>query len=86
MKYVYLFSELEQAEERLGGDWDAVRGLLGGKGANLGDMTRLGVPVPPGFTVTTEACMAYLGAGRDGPPWPAPAVALPVNETASQLR
>jgi pyruvate,orthophosphate dikinase len=62
MKYVYLFSELDQAEERLGGSWDAVRGLLGGKGANLGDMTRLGVPVPPGFTVTTEACMAYLGA------------------------
>jgi pyruvate,orthophosphate dikinase len=67
MKYVYLFSELDQAEERLGGNWDAVRGLLGGKGANLGDMTRLGVPVPPGFTVTTEACMAYLGAGERFP-------------------
>ena len=39
---------------------EAVRSLLGGKGANLGDMTRLGVPVPPGFTVTTEACNAYL--------------------------
>ena len=58
-KYVYLFNEVEAAEAACG-DWDAVRGLLGGKGANLGDMTRLGVPVPPGFTVTTEACNAYL--------------------------
>jgi len=64
-KYVYLFSELDQAEAAVGGDWDAVRGLLGGKGANLADMTRLGVPVPPGFTVTTEACNAFLaGDGR----------------------
>ncbi|MGH8792661.1 MAG: pyruvate, phosphate dikinase [Stackebrandtia sp.] len=38
--------------------------LLGGKGANLAEMTRLGLPVPPGFTITTEACRAYLAAGR----------------------
>jgi pyruvate,orthophosphate dikinase len=68
VKYVYLFTELEQAEKYVGGDWDAVRGLLGGKGANLADMTRLGVPVPPGFTVTTEACNAYLAAGEKFPP------------------
>ncbi len=65
-KWVYLFDELDVAEEAVAGDWDAVRGLLGGKGANLAEMTRLGVPVPPGFTVTTRACMAYLRGGE----WP----------------
>ena len=58
-KWVYLFTELEAAEATIG-DWEAVRGLLGGKGANLAEMTRIQVPVPPGFTVTTEACIAYL--------------------------
>ena len=58
-KCVYLFNEVDKIEA-LAGSWDAVRGLLGGKGANLGDMTRLGVPVPPGFTVTTEACNALI--------------------------
>ena len=52
-KYVYRFSE---------GDKDQ-KDLLGGKGANLAEMTRLGLPVPPGFTITTDACRAYL---RDG--------------------
>lgn len=67
-KYVYLFTEVEKAEDHVDGSWDAVRALLGGKGANLADMTRLGVPVPPGFTVTTEACNAYLAAGSQFPP------------------
>jgi pyruvate,orthophosphate dikinase len=58
-KWVYLFNEVEQAEKYCGGDWDKVRGLLGGKGANLADMTRIDLPVPPFFTVTTEACNAY---------------------------
>ncbi|KUM84803.1 MULTISPECIES: pyruvate, phosphate dikinase [Streptomyces] len=40
-------------------------GLLGGKGANLAEMTRLGLPVPPGFTITTEACRAYLATGGE---------------------
>ncbi|MFD6191953.1 pyruvate, phosphate dikinase [Streptomyces sp. NPDC060275] len=40
-------------------------GLLGGKGANLAEMTRLGLPVPPGFTLTTEACRAYLETGAE---------------------
>ncbi|MEW5910035.1 MAG: pyruvate, phosphate dikinase, partial [Thermodesulfobacteriota bacterium] len=62
-KWVYLFSELDEVEKYVGGDWDSVRGLLGGKGANLAEMVRLGVPVPPGFTVTTEACNAYLAQG-----------------------
>ena len=57
-KWVYLFNEVEQAEA-YAGSWDGVRGLLGGKGANLAEMTRIGVPVPPGFTMSTEACIAY---------------------------
>ncbi len=61
-KWIYLFEEVDEAEKYAGG-WDGVRGLLGGKGANLAEMTRIGVPVPPGFTVTTEACNAYLAAG-----------------------
>ena len=53
-KYVYLFSE---------GD-ASMRNLLGGKGANLAEMTKLGFPVPQGFTVTTEACTRYYDDGR----------------------
>ena len=49
MKYVYAFSE---------GNKD-MRELLGGKGANLAEMTKIGLPVPRGFTVTTEACLKY---------------------------
>jgi len=66
-KWVYLFTEVEQAEAHVGNDWGLVRDLLGGKGANLAEMTRIGVPVPPGFTVTTEACNAYLEAGEQFP-------------------
>ncbi len=46
-KWVYLFDEMDQALSYVGGDWEAVRGLLGGKGANLAEMVRLGIPVPP---------------------------------------
>ncbi len=53
-KYVYLFSE---------GNKD-MRELLGGKGANLAEMTRAGMPVPQGFTITTEACTQYYEDGR----------------------
>lgn len=53
-KYVYLFSE---------GD-ASMRNLLGGKGANLAEMTRLGLPVPQGFTITTEACTRYYDDDR----------------------
>ena len=53
-KYVYSFTE---------GNRD-MKDLLGGKGANLAEMTTLGLPVPPGFTITTEACRAYLAAGE----------------------
>src|SRR5690606_35812377 len=66
-KWVYAFDEIDQAQESVGGEWEAARALLGGKGANLGDMTRIGVPVPPGFTITTEACNAFLAAGEEFP-------------------
>jgi len=66
-KWVYAFDEVGDAEDKVGGSWDGVRSLLGGKGANLGEMTRLGVPVPPGFTVSTEACNAYAAAGETFP-------------------
>ena len=54
-RYVYDFAE---------GNKDQ-KDLLGGKGANLAEMTRLGLPVPPGFTITTDACRAYLRDGRE---------------------
>ncbi len=66
-KWVYTFQQVEEAEKHVGGVWEKVRGLLGGKGANLADMTRIGVPVPPGFTVTTEACNAYIDGGEKFP-------------------
>ena len=53
-KYVYLFNE---------GNKD-MRNLLGGKGANLAEMTNIGLPVPRGFTVTTEACNKYYDDGK----------------------
>jgi len=48
-KYVYLFNDIDDALGRFDGDWEALRGLLGGKGANLFDATSLGIPVPPGL-------------------------------------
>lgn len=53
-KFVYLFKESDQS----------MRNLLGGKGANLGEMTSLGLPIPPGFTVSTEACTKYYDDGQ----------------------
>src|SRR5581483_6245601 len=50
----------------------SMRDLLGGKGANLCEMARMGLPVPPGFVITTEACRQYYAAGRRLPEglWP----------------
>ena len=62
-KWVYLFDEVAEAE-KYAGSWEGVRGLLGGKGSGLADMTRAGVPVPPGFTVTTEACNEFRKTGN----------------------
>ncbi|MET7902656.1 pyruvate, phosphate dikinase [Streptomyces sp. NPDC005355] len=56
-KFVYDFTE---------GNKD-LKDLLGGKGANLAEMTNLGLPVPPGFTITTEACKVYLDSGEEPP-------------------
>ena len=53
-KYVYMFSEGNEM----------MRDLLGGKGANLAAMVNLGLPVPQGFTVTTEACNEYYADGK----------------------
>ena len=66
-KWVYLYEDVDEVEQLVGGSWDKVKALLGGKGANLAEMWRIGVPVPPGFTVTTEACNAYLAAGEKFP-------------------
>ena len=63
-KWVYLYNEVKQVENRAGGSWDGVKAIVGGKGAGLLDMTRARVPVPPFFTVTTEACNAYQKAGK----------------------
>ncbi len=68
--YVYDFST---------GDKDQ-KDLLGGKGANLAEMTKLGLPVPPGFTITTEACQAYLAAGAQPDE-----LAVQVSEHLAQL-
>jgi pyruvate,orthophosphate dikinase len=68
-RWVYLFTALDELEQTVKpSSWDDVRALLGGKGANLAEMTRLGAPVPPGFTVTTAACNAYLANDRQFPP------------------
>jgi pyruvate,orthophosphate dikinase len=61
-KLVYLFGD-----GRSDGHHD-LRNLLGGKGAGLAEMSSLGIPVPPGFTITTEVCNAYYGLGRSYPP------------------
>ncbi len=56
-RYVYDFSEGSASQ----------RDLLGGKGANLAEMTNIGLPVPPGFTISTDACRAYLETGAEPP-------------------
>ena len=54
-KYCYLFTEGNAK----------MRELLGGKGANLAEMNLIGIPVPPGFTITTEVCTEYYAHGKD---------------------
>ena len=56
-KWVYDFAEGDASQKN----------LLGGKGANLAEMTNLGLPVPPGFTITTEACNAYREGDQEFP-------------------
>src|SRR3954465_9060756 len=61
-KYVYLFGN-----KKADGD-GSMKPLLGGKGANLAEMTRIGLPVPPGFTITTEVCSYFYAHDRSYPP------------------
>src|ERR1700748_1198761 len=61
MKYVYSFGD-GSAEGKAD-----MRNLLGGKGANLAEMCSLGLPVPPGFTITTEVCVGYYANGKKLP-------------------
>ncbi|NNJ64342.1 MAG: pyruvate, phosphate dikinase [Xanthomonadales bacterium] len=67
-KYVYLFNDFDEVRAKFDKDWEGVRSLLGGKGANLLDATEQNIPVPPGFTVTTEGCNDYLAEGGQFPP------------------
>ena len=60
-KWVYVFSK-----EMTDGDAD-MRNLLGGKGANLAEMSKLGLPVPPGFTITTEVCNEFYANNKNFP-------------------
>ena len=60
-KYVYAFGN-----KKADGD-GSMKALLGGKGANLAEMTRIGLPVPPGFTITTEVCTYYYAHKRTYP-------------------
>ncbi|MGQ4569174.1 pyruvate, phosphate dikinase [Dermabacteraceae bacterium P9123] len=73
-QYVYPFSEGSREQ----------KDLLGGKGANLAEMTRLGIPVPPGFTVTTHACRSYLSEGQE-PPELAAQVSAALEDVAREL-
>ena len=61
-KYVYKFFNKEVCE----GSAD-MKNLLGGKGANLSEMTSLGLPIPPGFVVSTQACLHYLANNEEYP-------------------
>ena len=77
-KWVYTFGD-GAAEGRTGD-----RELLGGKGANLAEMCSLGLPVPPGFTITTGACNHYYANGKAMPPAPpVPPPAAPTSHRTS---
>ncbi|HEY1977815.1 MAG TPA: pyruvate, phosphate dikinase [Candidatus Baltobacteraceae bacterium] len=65
MQYVYFFEQANAIKEAAGAE--AMRDLLGGKGAGLAEMTSAGLPVPSGFTITTEACLEFYRQGRTFP-------------------
>ena len=60
-KYLYYFSE---GNDAFGGDKVTMKNTLGGKGAGLAEMTAAGMPLPQGFTITTDACTQYYADGR----------------------
>lgn len=76
---VYSFAPGRVPPEGIGAD------VLGGKGANLAEMSRVGLPVPPGFTITTEVCRDYLAAGRRFPDGLKTQVEIALAETAASL-
>ncbi|MEO5666649.1 MAG: PEP/pyruvate-binding domain-containing protein, partial [Bdellovibrionota bacterium] len=65
-KFTYFFGSCQGGENLTEGKAD-MKNLLGGKGANLAEMARLGLPVPPGFTISTEACLSYYKSGEKFP-------------------
>ena len=65
-KYVYFFDEGKALASE--SDPNAMRNLLGGKGAGLAQMTAAGLPVPAGFTITTDACLRFYEGGGTFPP------------------
>ena len=78
-KYVYYFGDGKAKGT------SNMKELLGGKGAGLAEMTNLGISVPPGFTITTEACVEYYKLGKKYPSWPpvSPAVVQARRKAAS---
>ena len=74
-KRVYLFAEGDKS----------MRDLLGGKGANLAEMTNIGLPVPPGFTITTDTCNAYYANGKQVPADLMPAVKDAIHAVERQM-
>jgi len=78
-KFVYFFSAGE-AEGNAG-----MKNILGGKGANLAEMTALGIPVPPGFTISTEVCTHYNENGGSLPAWVRPAVESAMKRVETKI-
>jgi len=67
-KWVYSFEELPLLEKEYDGSWDKIKRVLGGKGAGLAKMYSLGIPVPPGYTITTAGCNKFIALGNVFPP------------------
>lgn len=78
-KFVYFFAAGE-AEGNAG-----MKNILGGKGANLAEMTSLGIPVPPGFTISTEICTHFYENGGKLPEWVRPAVTAAMNKVEAKI-
>src|SRR5438552_7611813 len=78
-KHVYSFSA-----KSADGD-GKMKELLGGKGANLAEMSVIGIPVPPGFTITTEVCAAYYENGRKLPEAVKPQVEAAIKKVEEQI-
>src|SRR5450756_2075743 len=78
-KYVYLFGN-----KKADGD-GSQKNLLGGKGANLAEMSRIGLPVPPGFTITTEVCTYFYANGKKYPKALADEVAVHLKKVEKSL-